>query len=112
MTNETVTKLIYEALRLAVIWSQQSAIQKEWEKLDEAHRELLIAIVNEYMNMEYFPTPEEVHNNWVNACLNMGWIHGEKPDLVPFHQLPQDEKNKSAMIMAMIWLVKQLLKEE
>jgi hypothetical protein len=49
----------------------------------------------------------------------MGWKYGEKrdvekkthPDLLPFYDLPQDERDKDAIFLALVWLAKSLIKE-
>lgn len=50
-------------------------------------------------------TPEENHNNWMKMKKGQGWVYGEiksfekktHPDLVPFEELPEVEKNKDVM---------------
>jgi len=50
-------------------------------------------------------TPEENHNNWMKKKTEQGWVYGEvkdfekktHPDLVPFDELPEVEKNKDVM---------------
>jgi len=50
-------------------------------------------------------TPEVNHNNWMKKKTEQGWVYGETkdfekkthPDLVPFAELPEIEKNKDTM---------------
>ena len=50
-------------------------------------------------------TPEQNHENWMRKKREQGWVYGavkdfEKkthPDLVPFNELPEVEKNKDIM---------------
>lgn len=50
-------------------------------------------------------TSEESHNNWMKKKTEQGWVYGEikdfekktHPDLVPFDELPEVEKNKDLM---------------
>ena len=68
-------------------------------------------------------SPEELHGSWMQAYFNMGWLHGENydrdkrihPDLVPYDQLGQLEKDKDAVFVALCEIARQWiydLKEE
>jgi hypothetical protein len=116
--KEIITKLIYEAARLEAIWSKRSIVPEKWEERDKEFRRQMIEVVEKYLTMEKLPTPEEAHNSWMKSYFEMGWKYGEKrdiekkthPDLVPFDDLPQDEKDKDAVFLALIWLAKSILK--
>jgi hypothetical protein len=113
---EKITELIYKAARLEAIWSKRSIIPEKWEERDEKFRKQMIDVVEKYLAMEQLPTPEEAHNSWMKSYFEMGWKYGEKrdvekkthPDLVPFYDLPQDERDKDAIFLALVWLAKYL----
>jgi hypothetical protein len=55
-------------------------------------------------------TPEQNHQGWYDRLIADGWQHGpvkdepEKthPDLVPFDQLPEHEKQKDGLFLAIV----------
>lgn len=55
-------------------------------------------------------TPEQSHNNWVNQKLQDGWAWGpskdpekkEHPCMVPYSQLPEEQKVKDALFTAVV----------
>jgi len=112
-----IAKAIYEATRLEAEWSKRSVVPEKWQDRDGKFREQFIRTVQNYLAMDKLPTPEEAHVNWMKRYLLMGWKYGEKrdqglkthPDLVPYDELPKDEKDKDAIFLALIWLAQQLI---
>lgn len=117
MNFEEITKCIYEATRKEAEWSHRPIVPEEWEKRDIKFREQMIDVVKRYLEMEQLPTPEEAHNSWMESHFKMGWKYGEKrdpvakihPDLVPFYDLPQAERDKDAIFLAFVFLAKKIL---
>jgi len=113
-----ITKIIYEATRFEAKWSGRSIVPEPWEERDEAFRNQMTKVVEEYFKMDKLPTPEEAHDSWVKAYEKMGWKYGEKrdpvfkthPDMVPFNELSLDEREKDAIFLAFIYVLKELLK--
>ena len=116
MKYEIITELIYEAARLEAIWSKRSIIPEKWIDRDDKFRKQMVETIEKYLLMEQLPNPEEAHNSWMKSYFEMGWKYGEKrdtekkthPDLLPFHNLPQDERDKDAIFLALMWLAKSL----
>jgi len=112
MNWEVVTKLIYEAARKEAEWSGRSIVPEAWEDRDEKFRKQMVDVVQKYIKSNKIPTPEEAHNSWVKAYLDMGWKYGKvrdtkkktHPDLLPFDQLPKDERDKDAIFLSLVWL--------
>jgi len=117
MDFETITKFIYEAARKEAEWSKRSIVPEAWEDRDEKFKKQMIDVVRRYIESDQLPSPEEAHNSWMKAYLDMGWKYGEArdtekkthPDLLPFDQLPRDERDKDAIFLSLVWLVKSLL---
>jgi len=113
------TERITEIIRLEAIWSNRSIIPEVWAERDETLRKQMVDIVKRYLAMERLPTPEEAHNSWMKSYFEMGWKYGEKrdpvlkthPDLVPYNELPKDERDKDAIFLALVWAVKAIVKE-
>jgi len=117
MMKEEIARLIYEATRIEAGWSNRPVVPEAWEQRDEKFRKQFIEIVSQYLSMQELPSPEEAHISWMDAYLLMGWQYGETrnpikkthPDILPFDQLPKDERDKDAIFLSFLWLVKFLL---
>ena len=116
MNLEKIAKIIYKATRLEAEWSKRSIVPEKWEKRDEKFRKQFIDIIDKYLSQETLPTPEEAHNSWVQYYLDMGWKYGKKrdvvkkthPDILPFYQLSKDERDKDAIFLAVVWVIRNL----
>lgn len=111
-----IAKWIYEATRVEADWSERPIVPEVWEKRDDKFRNQFVDIIAKYMALDKLPTPEEAHESWNQSYYKMGWKYGKvrdteaktHPDLVPFNELPQPEKDKDAIFLAFVWLAKQL----
>jgi len=117
--EEELARIVYEATRLEALWSKRSIVPEPWDERDEAFRKQMIDNVTKYMNLDELPTPEQAHNSWMNNYFKMGWNYGEKrdpvlkthPDLVPFDELPKDEKDKDAIYLTILWVIREITKK-
>ena len=113
-----VSKVIYEATRLEAEWSKRRIVPEKWEKRDDKFKAQFIDIIGKYLLLKELPTLEEVHNSWMESYIDMGWKYGEVrdvvertyPDILPFDELPKDEKDKDAIFLAIVWAVKAITK--
>jgi len=120
MTIKELTKILYEATRLEAEWSHRTIVPEVWEKRDEKFRKQMIELIGRYMKMEKLPTPEEAHNSWMESYFKMGWKYGDvrdpvaklHPDLVPYYDLPLDEREKDAIFLAFVFVAKSILGEK
>lgn len=111
---EREARLVYEATRIEAAWSERSIVPEPWEDRDDKFKKNMINIIEKYISLDKLPTPEEAHDSWMKAYFDMGWKYGEKrdvdkkehPDLVPFDELPKDERDKDAIFLAFVWIVK------
>lgn len=114
--TEDVTRAIYEACRLEAQWSGRSIVPEPWDERDEAFRERMIRVVERYLHSEGLPTPKEAHDSWCEAYREMGWTYGPvrdpqkktHPDLRPYEELPQDEREKDAIFLMCVYLARML----
>lgn len=82
------------------------------------HQSQFIDIIRKYLVAEKLPTPKEAHDSWMDAYIRMGWTYGPErdpkkkthPDLVPFEQLPKDERDKDGIFLAFVFLAREFLK--
>ena len=115
--KEKVAKIIYEATRLEAEWSKRSIVPEKWENRDEKFKKQFVDIIDKYLSQDKLPTPEEAHNSWIEAYKKMGWKYGKKrdtvkkihPDLLPFKKLPKDERDKDAIFLIIVWIIKKLI---
>lgn len=113
---EDIAKWIYEATRVEAEWSKRPIVPEAWENRDDKFRNQFVDIIAKYMAMDKLPTPAEAHESWNQAYYKMGWKYGKvrdtkaktHPDLVPFDDLPQPEKDKDAIFLAFVWLAKKV----
>jgi hypothetical protein len=116
--KEKIARLIYEATRVEARWSNRSIVPEPWEKRDEKFRKQFVDIIDKYLLLKELPTPKEAHNSWMEAYFKMGWKFGKQrdvvkkthPDLLPFDRLPKDERDKDAIFLSFVWLIKSLTK--
>jgi len=114
---ERIAEILYEATRREAEWSQRSIVPEAWNDRDDAFRKQFVQVIQNYLTMDKLPTPEEAHDSWVKAYTDMGWVYGPErdpvkkthPDMVPFDQLPKDERDKDAIFLALIYAVRLLM---
>jgi len=108
---------IYEATRLEASWSQRPIVPPPWSEREPDFQRQFISIIGQYLTAQRLPTPEEAHQSWVEAYTAMGWKYGPTrdpvakthPDMLPFAELPKDERDKDAIFLAFVWLARQVL---
>lgn len=114
--TEDISKWIYEATRKEAEWSQRPIVPEPWGERDIKFRDQFVSIIDKYLDLKVLPTPEEAHDSWMQSYFNMGWTYGEKrdttlkthPDLLPFDDLSQAERDKDAIFLAFVWLAKKM----
>ena len=105
----TPTEFIYEVARLEAIASGRSIVPELWSERDEKFRSQMTEYV-ESLRGKALPTHEEAHDSWWRKYEEMGWVYGavrdtEKkthPDMVPFNDLPKDERDKDEIFLALV----------
>ena len=114
--KEKLAEYIYEATRVEAEWSKRPIVPELWENRDDKFRKQFVDIIAKYMSMDKLPTPAEAHESWNQSYYKMGWKYGEvrdveaktHPDLLPFDELSQPERDKDAIFLAFVWLATQL----
>lgn len=112
-----ISEYIYAATRKEADWSERRIVPEKWEDRDDRFKIQFVDIITRYMEEPNLPSPEEAHNSWMKSYLEMGWKYGKErnailkthPDLVPYNDLPLDEKEKDAIFLSFVWIVKQIL---
>ena len=82
-----------------------------------AARLAAIAVIERQCGEQRSKSPEELHGGWMQSYFAMGWVYGEKydrekkihPDLVPYADLGQLERDKDAVFVALCEIARQFI---
>ena len=118
--TERRAEFIYNGARLAAIAANAPIIPVVWAERSQPFKELFLPIIERQCGPQRKSSPEELHEDWVLAFMAMGWIYGpvysrEKrihPDMVPYSQLRQLERDKDAVFVALCEIARQFIYEE
>lgn len=107
--TERRAKFVYDAARLAATAAQAPVIPVPWEKREEPFKAQFRRVIERQCGDQRSRSPEELHGSWMQAYFAMGWVYGleydrEKkthPDLVPYAELGQLERDKDAVFVAL-----------
>jgi hypothetical protein len=102
-------EFVYEAARLAAIAARAPIVPAPWSEREKAFKEQFLSVIDRQTGPQRSTSPEELHGSWMQAYFEMGWVYGEKydreakihPDLVPYAQLGQLERDKDAVFVAL-----------
>lgn len=115
--NERRAEFVYNAARLAAIASKAPIVPVLWEEREEVFRIQFLDVIARQCGENRSKSPEELHGSWVQAYLTMGWTYGEAydrekrihPDLVPYSQLGQLERDKDAVFVALCEIAREFI---
>ena len=107
--TERRAEFVYDAARLAAAAAKAPIIPIEWAYREEAFRRQFLDVINRQCGPQRSTSPEELHGTWMEAYFAMGWVYGPvydrerkiHPDLVPYAELGQLEKDKDAVFVAL-----------
>jgi hypothetical protein len=91
-----------------------------WEEREEPFREQFVAVIERQCGEQRSRSPEELHGSWMQAYFSMGWTYAERhdpaakthPDLVPYADLGELERDKDAVFVALCEIARQWVREE
>ena len=112
---ERRAEFVYNAARLAAIGSQAPIVPIEWSEREDGFRKQFLEVIERQCGEQRSMSPEELHGSWMQSYLDMGWVYGEKynreekihPDLVPYAQLGQLERDKDSVFVALCEIARQ-----
>ncbi len=86
-----------------------------WDQAPQDHRDRVVAGVQMHLDNPDV-TPEEAHGRWLAAMTEQGWTFGEVKDgeaklhpcMLPFDQLPLEQRVKDSLFRAAVHLLKDL----
>ena len=117
--NERRVEFVYNGARLAAIASQAPIVPVEWLEREDAFKSQFLDVIERQCGEQRSRSPEELHGSWMQAYLTMGWVYGETydrekkihPDLVPYADLGQLERDKDAVFVALCEIARQWVYE-
>lgn len=113
--TERRAEFVYNAARLAAIGACAPIIPVPWGEREQAFRDQFLEVIERQCGEQRSRSPEELHGGWMQAYFAMGWKYGEKydreakthPDLVPYADLGQLERDKDAVFVALCDIARQ-----
>lgn len=113
--NARRATFVYDAARLAAMSATAPIIPVQWSEREQPFKDQFIEVIERQCGDQRSNSPEELHGSWMQAYFSMGWVYGEKydrekkthPDLVPYSQLGQLERDKDAVFVALCEIARQ-----
>ncbi len=118
--NARRAEFVYNAARLAAIAANAPIIPVKWSEREEKFRTQFLDVIDRQCGPQRSTSPEELHGSWMQAYYAMGWVYGEEydreakvhPDLVPYAQLGQLERDKDAVFVALCEIARNYIYED
>jgi len=113
--NERRAIFIYDAARLAAIAAKAPVVPLPWTNRDEAFKDQFLKVIELQCGPDREESSEALHENWVQAYLDMGWEYGPvrdtiaktHPDIVPYAELDQLERDKDDVFVDLCEIARQ-----
>lgn len=113
--TERRAQFVYDAARLAAIAANAPIIPVIFLEREEPFQRQFVEVIARQCGPLRSSSPRDLHEEWVKAYLAMGWILGETydrtrkihPDLVPYDDLGQLERDKDAVFVALCEIARQ-----
>ena len=117
--GERRAKFVYKAARLAAEAAGAPIIPVPWDEREEPFRVQFLDVIDRQCGPQRSRSPEELHGSGMQAYFTMGWVHGERydrdakthPDLVPYADLGQLERDKDAVFVVLCEIARQFIYE-
>ena len=118
--TERRAEFVYNGARIAAIAAKAPIIPVWWAEREDAFKKQFLEVIERQCGPQRSTSPEELHGSWMQAYYAMGWVYGEKydreakthPDLVPYAQLGQLERDKDAVFVALCEIARQWIYDE
>ena len=115
--NERRAEFVYNTARLAAIAANAPIVPVEWKDREDSFKQQFLKVIGRQCGEYRSDSPEELHGSWMQSYFSMGWGYGETysrekrihPDLVPYSQLGQLERDKDAVFVALCDIARQYI---
>lgn len=113
--TEQRAKFVYDAARLAAHAANAPVVPVPWEEREEPFKIQCRQVIERQCSEQRSHSPEELHGSWMQAYFEMGWQYSAEysrekkthPDLVPYADLGQLERDKDAVFIALCEIARQ-----
>ncbi len=117
--TERRSKFVYDAARIAAQAANALIIPVSWDEREELFKSQFRKVIELQCGEHRSSSPEELHGSWMQSYFSMGWVYGEEysrenkihPDLVPYANLGQLERDKDAVFIALCEIARQWIRE-
>lgn len=107
MTPTDIAQVCHEANRALQMIQNDPAVSPSWDEAPEWQRESAIEGVQHAIEGA---TPEELHEEWVDAKLRDGWSYGEMKDaeakthpcIADYDALPREQRAKDELFQGIV----------
>jgi len=113
--TERRAEFVYECARIAARAAGAPIVPVPWGEREQAFRDQFLKVIERQCGEQRSRSPEELHGSWMQAYFAMGWVFGPEysrenkthPDLVPYADLGQLERDKDAVFVALCEIARQ-----
>ncbi len=108
-------KFVYDAARLAAEAAGAPIVPVPWDEREDDFKAQFLDVIDRQCGPQRSTSPEELHGSWMQSYFSMGWTYSETysrekrthPDLVPYADLGQLERDKDAVFVALCEIARQ-----
>ncbi len=113
--TERRAEFVYNGARLAAIAARAPIIPVLWAEREQLFRDQFLEVIERQCGEQRSRSPEELHGSWMQSYFSMGWVYGKEynrekrvhPDLVPYDDLGQLERDKDSVFVALCEIARQ-----
>lgn len=113
--NERRAEFVHDAIHLFAITSNAPVVSPIFKEKEKGARDNFLDAVKNHF--DFTKSPESLHQSWIESYKKMGWVYGEKydkekrthPDIVSYSKLPQKEKEKNDVFIALCKIARQFI---
>ena len=117
---ERRAQFVYDAARLAALMAGAPIVPIPFNDREQDFKDQFCKVIERQCGDQRSNSPEELHGSWMQAYLANGWVFGPKydrekrihPDLVPYAQLGNLERDKDAVFVALCEIARQWIYEK
>ncbi len=106
--------------RIAADAANAPIVPDTWDMREAVFQHQFLRIIERQCTEQRSRSPEELHGSWMQAYFDMGWVYGDTydrenkvhPDLVPYADLGQLERDKDEVFVALCEIARQWIYDD